>query len=79
MLSERLERLAEWADTWVTDVETKRLLIAHLNVLAADASALEASIVPAHARRDPLAEGGNVASLALARRRRCNAEDEHTS
>jgi hypothetical protein len=76
MLSERLERLAEWADTWVADPDVKRLLISHLNVLAADASAIEASIVPSHARRDAFAEEGNIASLALARRRRCNAEAE---
>jgi hypothetical protein len=75
MLTERVERLAEWVDTWVSDAEVKRMLIAHLNVLAADVRALEGAIVPAHLRRDPLAEGGNVASLALARRRPpCDSE-----
>jgi Ran GTPase-activating protein (RanGAP) involved in mRNA processing and transport len=72
MLSRKLEHLAEMVDglgVAEDDRVAKAFIIGALNTLAADAHALEACIVPMHARRHPLAEGGNIVSLA-----RCRAE-----
>lgn len=50
MLSEKIESLADWAQVMLPAGDERDRLIARLNEFAADAHALERTIVPFHAR-----------------------------